>query len=131
VAYTHQATTVVHGGDCLYVHNTSQHRLWATCIFLRWGGRYTCLQLGRGMGTRGAVFAHAYAFNGVISKWDVSSVKNMNSSASPPGPLSPSCLCLPSCFAITHGHHDGGVWGLMPCPPGHRGGDMWEPPASM
>ena len=37
VAYTRQATTVVHGGDCLYVHNTSQHRLWATCIFLLWG----------------------------------------------------------------------------------------------
>eukprot|EP01047_Picozoa_sp_COSAG01_P120899 COSAG01_NODE_49657_length_370_cov_0.915129_1_plen_62_part_10 len=60
------------------------------------------------MGTLGGVFSYATVFNGDISQWDVSIVKDMGWSASSPGPPSSSCLCLPSCSAlITHGHHDG------------------------
>eukprot|EP01047_Picozoa_sp_COSAG01_P067077 COSAG01_NODE_9393_length_2457_cov_10.017388_3_plen_73_part_00 len=65
------------------------------------------------MGTRGAVFSEAKAFNGDISKWDVSSVTSMYASASPPRP-SLFIVPLPAIVLCAYAWASWGSLGLEP-----------------
>ena len=80
----------------------------------RGSGRFR-LELGleAGMCTRGAVFAGALAFNGDISKWDVSSVRRMDWSASPPRPAL-FIVPLPALVPCAYVRASWGSMGLEP-----------------
>ena len=70
------------------------------------------------MCARGAVFYEAKAFNGDLSKWKVSSVRNMLYSASPPRP---ALFIAPLPALVLCAYYAWASWGSLGLEPAARG----------